>query len=526
MKTALKIVGIVIACILLKKFCYRQTDGFALYKICTPSYYEGLEAPYDPEIANILDQPFYYLAKGAQSYVFASEDGKAVIKFPRVYHLRPPLWMDLLALPLPLQPYRVQKMIDKRGELETDFHSYEIAFEEMREETGLIYLHLNTTEHLKKRLTIYDKLGVAHTLDLDEMPFLLQRKATLVYPSIAHLVNTEGMPAAKEAISALVQLLILRCDKGIYDKDPDLNTNFGFLHNIPVQIDIGRFRMAPEQKPQRDEIIRITDNFRQWLDQNYPPLSEHLSREIQKISAFSPQAISTQLPFNPDWETRRITDEEQHEVATALSQPYRYLGAGGQCFSFVSKDDQYVIKFIKQKPFALAKAGKRDRTYQAFKLSFDMLSSETGLIYVHLNRTRHLQKTLPFEDVEGKTHLVALDEVPFAIQKKAELASSAIDRSMQEGNVENAKLAIDRILALNLKLFEKGFYNRDPNFRSNCGFIDTHAILIDFGRIAQGGKKSPKAVLKFREYLTTKHPELLAHYDEKIAYMDRTRPAL
>jgi len=288
LKGCFKAVGIAIACILVKKFCYRQTDGFALYKICSSSSYKGMESDYDAEIAAILDQPFYYLAKGAQSYVFASKDGKAVIKFPRIYHLQPPFWMSILSLPLPLQPYQVGKRIQKELELEKDFQSYRIAFEEMKEATGLLYLHLNKTDHLKKTLTIYDKLGIGYALDLDQMTFLVQKRASLVYPSITHLVNTEGMDAAKEAISALVQLLFLRYHKGIFDKDPDLNTNFGFLHKVPVQIDIGRFSRTPEQKTleeYREDVMRITDNFRQWLDQNYPPLSQHLRGEIHTISS-------------------------------------------------------------------------------------------------------------------------------------------------------------------------------------------------------------------------------------------------
>ncbi len=292
-KTCLKMIGFLIACVLIKKFCYRQTDGFALYKICSSfSYCSDWETTSSPsqededQISAILDQPFYYLAKGAQSYVFASADGQTVIKFFRLYHLRPPLWLTALELPLPLQPYKIRKMLEKRLELEKDFQSYKIAFQALKEETGLLYLHLNKTNHLKKSVTIYDKIGIAYPLDLDQMEFLIQKRASLVFPSITCLVNREGLDAAKEAISALVKLLVKRCEKGIFDKDPDLNTNFGFLHKIPVQIDIGRFRKMQEDthsEDYRNEVIRITDNFRQWLDQNYPPLSDHLLEEIQHI---------------------------------------------------------------------------------------------------------------------------------------------------------------------------------------------------------------------------------------------------
>src|SRR5580700_10710555 len=107
---SLKMIVVLLTCILLKKFCYKQTDGFALYKICSslsycPEWEISNPLLQDSGITTLFDQPFYYLAKGAQAYVFASRDGKTVIKFFRLYHLRPPLWLSALQLPLPLQIY-------------------------------------------------------------------------------------------------------------------------------------------------------------------------------------------------------------------------------------------------------------------------------------------------------------------------------------------------------------------------------------------------------------------------------------
>ena len=288
-KPVSKLLLTLLACIMVKQFCYKKTDGFALYKVLSTLPYNPaweVTAQHTHGLDDALSQPFHYLAKGAQSYVFQSEDGKYVIKFFRLYHLRPPVWLTALNFPLPLQTYKLGKMIEKWDELDKDFQSYRIAYEEMKEETGLLYLHLNKTSHLKKTLTLYDKIGVVYHLDLDRMEFLVQKRADLVYPAIDALAKREGAEAAKEAITSLVNLLVSRSEKGIFDKDPDLNTNFGFIGTTPVQIDIGRFRRQtaardPEEK--RNEIIRITDNFRQWLDANHPSLSEHLLGEIQKI---------------------------------------------------------------------------------------------------------------------------------------------------------------------------------------------------------------------------------------------------
>ncbi len=264
----------------------------------------------------------------------------------------------------------------------------------------------------------------------------------------------------------------------------------------------------------------------------------------KKSIPFSMEAIQSDMPFHPEWATRILSPEEDSALQEALSQSFRYLGSGGQCYVFVSADDQYVIKFFKQKSFAIdpwvakfpipylidwlkvKKKEKKERVrsnvFNAFRHSFDHLSQETGMLYVHLNRTSHLNKTLSLTDARGVSHLLQLDDLEFAIQKKAELAFRRIDSLMRESDVEGAKKAILKLLKLNLSLSQKGYRNRDPNFRSNCGFVGEEAILFDVGRIVPSeeinepeniSKAFKKSTPKFRKYLTENYPDLLKHFD-------------
>lgn len=280
--------------VLLQRFCHQQTDGFSRYKISSKLHFHSdwevppLDQSEKEQLSAILDQPYHYLAKGAQSYVFLSEDGNYVIKFFRIYHLQPPFWITHLKWPWLLQSYRLNKIAQKAQELHKDFASYKIAYDLMREETGLVYLHLNKTDSLQKSLTFYDKIGIEHHVELDQMEFLVQKRADLVYPALAKMVESEGLESAQVALTHLVDLLCLRSKKGIRDKDPDLNTNFGFIGQTPLQIDVGRFRIenaSATDHVDRDEIIRITDNLNQWLRVNYPDLSRHLENTIAQIPA-------------------------------------------------------------------------------------------------------------------------------------------------------------------------------------------------------------------------------------------------
>ncbi|MBI2812055.1 MAG: hypothetical protein HYX67_14660 [Candidatus Melainabacteria bacterium] len=254
---------------------------------------------------------------------------------------------------------------------------------------------------------------------------------------------------------------------------------------------------------------------------------------------FSKEAISSHLPYHPEWEARALNSEEAAVVDGALAQSYRYLGSGGQCYSFVSSDDQYVIKFFKQKAFALPewvyhipflhekrikkKESKRDRVFSAFRLSFDELQDETGLLYVHLNRTDHLKRDVLVLDQNGQGHKLNLDETPFVVQKKAELVFTAIDALMQNGNIEGAKNAIVQVLNLNAGLYKRGYHNRDPNIRSNCGFVGDKAILFDVGRIVSIknpihlDKEIERFTPRLQRHIATRHPELLPHFEQAVA---------
>ncbi len=310
----LLVLGIFLA---VNRFCYVKTDGFALYKIVSPfAFNPHWEVPSQSTdgLQEIFDQPFHYLARGAQSYVFLSEDGRTVIKFFRLYHLRPPLWMTALTLPLTLQPFRMGKMLEKWQELDKNFQSYRIACEDLKEETGLLYLHLNKTSHLKKTLTLYDKIGVVHHIDLDQMEFLVQKRADLVYPTIDALVKTEGADAAKEAITSLLNLLYQRSQKGIFDKDPDICTNFGFIGKTPVQIDIGRFRR--QAAPKNPKPAGMSSSGSRMASENgwgtTIPTSQNISRARYKGSPFPYEPIEKNGSFLPHFATADCTPLPQN----------------------------------------------------------------------------------------------------------------------------------------------------------------------------------------------------------------------
>jgi len=272
MKRLLQIILFVICFVITAEFCKEQTGRFTILRITshlTPRP-EWETAPLSLKEKKILDQPYTYLDKGVQSFVFASQDGQYVIKFFRHDHLDAPFWLT------------PQQRIKKQAQLCKEFLSYKLAFENLREQTGLVYLHLNKTKDLHLTLDLVDKLGIHHPLPLDNYEFLIQKRASLLYTALNQMIDENKIHDAKETVTNLVELLADMGKAGIFDKDPDLITNFGVIGTTPIQIDVGRFSPR-ETKLEKDEIVRITDRLNQHLTTRCPELQEHLKTQIENL---------------------------------------------------------------------------------------------------------------------------------------------------------------------------------------------------------------------------------------------------
>ncbi|MGE5196235.1 MAG: hypothetical protein ACM3JI_02770 [Anaerolineae bacterium] len=276
-----------ILCLLLlfgaKKFCHLQTEGFEVAKIShsLPAAEKIWSSLLPQELKTILDQKFYYLAKGAQSFVFASEDGRFVVKFfrfPSKRSLKAISW-----LPSFLSSFWQEKKERKQKLFDSEIASYKIAESEFSQETGLLYLHLVQSCDLKK-LTIVDKLQIVHEIDLNHTAFAVQKKATLLYPKIQELMSQSNLEGAKQALSKLLELISSREKRGIFDQDSNLCKNFGFIEegsisDRPIQIDIGRL----QKEPTSGKLASSGEDVQHWLNHNYPELSKHFEHKMEEL---------------------------------------------------------------------------------------------------------------------------------------------------------------------------------------------------------------------------------------------------
>jgi len=169
-----------------------------------------------------------------------------------------------------------------------DFFSYKVAFEELKEETGMIYTHLNRSSDLNQKLEITDRLGIHHLLNLDHFDFIVQRRAERVYDRIDHLMQTQDLASAKKALNQVFALITTRAKKGFRDRDPNIRTNCGFLGEKAVKIDVGRFvrnEMMKTNQECKQELLRITAPFESWIQTHHPQLLPIYQQELREVLA-------------------------------------------------------------------------------------------------------------------------------------------------------------------------------------------------------------------------------------------------
>jgi hypothetical protein len=277
---------------LIARFCEKKTDGFSIARITSylqddPKWETHISSPQEQgQWKSILNQRFHYLGSGGQCFAFLSEDGQYVLKLLRHHFYVPPAKLSKLPL-----PERIKNALMKRSnyctqKLYRDFTSYKIAFEELPEECALCFVHLNKTHVYDKKVTIIDKLGIEHHIDINTKEFILQQKAELFYPYIKNLLQKHDLDGVKNAISKVLNLLTSRCQKGIFDEDPRVHKNLGFIGERPIFIDIGRFR-KDEKRVLPDvyinDIVASTTKFRDWIAIEYPTLIPIFDELIEKL---------------------------------------------------------------------------------------------------------------------------------------------------------------------------------------------------------------------------------------------------
>jgi hypothetical protein len=209
----------------------------------------------DAKLLTLFHQPFHYLGKGMQFFVFESEDHQIVIKLFR----------------RPKKAHRVER-------LEKTFQACRLAFELAKEETGLLFIHLSPTSDRLPILSMRNRLGFPFSLSLDSCSFVVQKKAE---PFFEVLLQALTRGEADPLIDSYLNLIFHRSSKGICNTDFLLKHNFGFLGSQAIEIDFGNYLYDPENK--EHEFRLFAHRMRRFLKKHAP---DYLPLYEQKVASF------------------------------------------------------------------------------------------------------------------------------------------------------------------------------------------------------------------------------------------------
>jgi len=193
-KTIINVMLIAIVLYGAGRLYFQMTAGFMVSNITgelprTKSFKQDIN--HLVSVNTVLKQPYTYLGKGCQSYVFLSEDKGFVIKFLKFQRFRPSIYQEILGQVPGFEAGLEKKRKEKMEKTKALFKSWELAFTKLPKETGLLHLHLNQEPGLISPIKIVDKLGLSHEIDSNEVVFLLQKRA-LPLETALHKMMAKG----------------------------------------------------------------------------------------------------------------------------------------------------------------------------------------------------------------------------------------------------------------------------------------------------------------------------------------------
>lgn len=234
----------------------------------------------------------------------------------------------------------------------------------------------------------------------------------------------------------------------------------------------------------------------------------HLDDKVTQLARparlFSPSLIQSQFEPRPEWQVK-ISPDHDRFFYVVCQQTLYWLGRGMQAIVFETQDGKYVVKFfqlgrlrepssrgfvknlVSKEPEDKRKerVNHREEIFLSSKMCFEELQAETGIVYVHLNRTKDKIKGIKLVDKYGQSHRIRGDDASFVVQKKASLLIPTLTKLMDTGDVAGAKARLDQVFDLLLSMARKHFVDGDDALirNNNLGLTEDRAIYIDTGHI-------------------------------------------
>ncbi len=232
------------------------------------------------QIQKIVDQPFYYLDRGRQSFVFESADHRFVLKFFNYNRYRIPYFLEKFChytfLRFVVTDAYFHKLSRKKARLDNTFKAYKLAYDFLPDETGIKFIQFYKNTHWNQEVLLLNKIGSKIRIDLDKVCFVLQEKAVSM-PEAFSKISFDENSSLETAIFSLLHTISTRLKKGIMDSDIKVTANYGFLGDRAVFMDPGRITLKKDMdfSEYSDQLYTSTYSFRNYLADSYPDMLDY-----------------------------------------------------------------------------------------------------------------------------------------------------------------------------------------------------------------------------------------------------------
>lgn len=236
----------------INRYFFKANDSFSLSRVFKEEALDEWQVPVeDVEAEQILSQPFSYLTRGHQSFVFLSADQHYVLKLCR----------------LP-----AHKSVEKSLLTALSFMN---AFKDLREETSVICANCP----INKQVLLVDKLKNHHEINLAKLPWVLQKRGERFFTLFDHLIKEEEK--AKKIIFQTIALYKSCWEKDYIDRDTIPDKNFGLLALQPIILDIGQLEKGAQNIPLKEYLLTMTESLRRKLQKESPSLYDYYLKCIE-----------------------------------------------------------------------------------------------------------------------------------------------------------------------------------------------------------------------------------------------------
>ena len=229
-------------------------------RLCTPSILcrlndLSLRAKVPPASAELIrplfSQPLFFLGKGRQSISYETADGRYVLKL-----------------------FRKTSKKRKQKQLDEYISGGIVASTLVPAETGLITFVCGKQSFNLPTVTVLNERGRIEKICLQDVPFLLQKKAKPLKQTLMKLVAEKKFKEASARLESVFTLLAVCREKGVLDRDGSLirNGNIGFVDGKAILIDTGKLCQISDRKRQTLHDLNRLKPLQSWLEAACPEL--------------------------------------------------------------------------------------------------------------------------------------------------------------------------------------------------------------------------------------------------------------